>query len=489
MNVLFVTAEAAPLIKVGGLGDVAGSLPKALRQRGHDVRLILPQYGSINVAAVGATVIRPAVPVRFGERTLVVDLLVGALPGSDIPLYLLRCPEFFGSGGVYYEQTGPDARRHEVQRFVFFSLAVSQVFFQLGWQPDIVHCHDWHTALVPSLLRTWSPRHTRLATVLTIHNLQNQGQWPRPDILSWVGPPPLHHPAFPVQPPDQIFNCLREGIYAAATVNTVSPTYAQEIIRPELGDGLDGPLRQRLGGVVGILNGLDVEAFNPATDKRLVAPYTVDSVPSGKSANKAALQHEVGLPVDQKKLLIGVVSRLTEQKGLDLLRSSAAECGKLNIQIVILGTGQPEIEQALQDMMTAYPQSMVLMKKFDAVLAQHIYGGADAFLMPSRFEPCGLGQMVAMRYGALPIVRDTGGLHDTVVDLSTDPAHGNGFVFRAASPDALLACLGRAVQLWHQPLQWQQAVQRAMRQDFSWTASAASYERLYAEAIAKNPAA
>lgn len=484
-KVLFVTPEVTPIIKVGGLGDVAGALPKALEVRGHDVRIILPDYGVIDRATYPSDRCWSNLRVRWESRDVQVNINEGVLPGSTVPVYYLDYPEQFEYGGVYVEKAGGDALKRAVRHFVFFSTAVAQVLDQIDWQPDLVHCHDWPAALVPSLLRR-SKIHNHTPTVLTIHNLENQGGWPAQEVLGWLGFTDRQAEFFSLRDRYKSFNLLQQGIHAATVVNTVSPTYAKEILTPELGEGLDQDLSER-PSVQGVLNGIDTEQFDPATDPHIAFRYSAKTVTRGKAQNKSALQKAFALPANDDKLLIGSVGRLTSQKGYDLLAAIGPDVASLGLEIVMLGSGHSSVEQALQRLAQAHPAWFRLRIGFDARLAQQIYAGADVFLMPSRFEPCGLGQLIAMRYGTLPVVRATGGLKDTVSDLGLHPHQGTGFVFENFQSAALLSALQQASHVFRTNKKlFADAIRRAMNQDFSWGASAAVYEKLYAAAIKQN---
>lgn len=484
MNILFVVPELTPIIKVGGLGDVAGALPKALVRLGHDVRIVVPDYGSIDHQRYPSRRQWDNLSVRWCGQTVRLRIDVGALPDSSVPVYYLVCPEIFvqpNVGGVYLEKSGGQERVLEMQRFIFFSWAVAQLVPELPWQPTIIHCHDWTAATIPTLLTLRPAVAKKYATVLTIHNLQNQGVWSPSDVWAWLGLRGDEHPWLGLRDHLGNFNALQQGIHAADAVNTVSPQYAKEILTPEYGERLETDLLERPGGVRGILNGLDIEEFDPATDKALARTYTTSSVIEGKRANRLALAQRLHLPAQGP--LYGFIGRLTPQKGIDLLLGCVADIVRAGGQLIILGSGLPEIEAHLQQLNGRYPRHIRAVLGFDAGLAQTIYAASDFFLMPSSFEPCGLGQLIAMRYGALPIVRDTGGLHDTVVDLRQHPHRGTGFVFAAYDPAALRGVIEESLRLYHQPDTVQAAILRAMYQDFSWTTSARAYHDLYGQTI------
>lgn len=485
MKILFVVPELNPIVKVGGLGDVAGALPKALQALGHDVRLLIPDYAQIDHQRYPSHPQWSNLGVPWCGQTMPVSIDVGTLPESTVPVYYLRCPELFAQpnvGGVYLEKRVGAERILEMQRFVFFSWATSCLLPQLPWQPELVHCHDWTAAPVPTFLNV---RHGRspYATVLTIHNLQNQGVWSADEVWSWLGLTGNEHPLLALRDEWHNFNALQQGIHAADRVNTVSPHYAAEILTAAYGEHLTDDLRQRTDGIVGILNGIDVTVFDPATDPTLASTFTSATMVAGKQANRQALQATLQLPV--RGPLYGFVGRLTPQKGVDLILQALPDVFRRGGQAILLGTGWPDFEQQLTDLQRAFPDHLRAIIRFDATLAQRIYAASDYFLMPSKFEPCGLGQMIAMRYGTLPIVRDTGGLHDTVTDLTRDHRHGTGFVFSEYSLAAFSAALDASLRLYDQPDTVQAVAVRAMYQDFSWTTAATHYLELYEQANTK----
>jgi len=468
MKILFASAEAYPLAKVGGLGDVAGSLPKALRALGHDVRLVLPRYGIIREVEEDLG----SFSVSIGGDRHDARLRTSAIDG--VPVYLLDHPPLFDRPNVYeYEDDG--------KRFAFFGRAVLDFLPAADWWPDVVHANDWHSALAPAFLRTTHSTHARyrrMRSVLTIHNLQHQGVFGR-DLFEWTGLPPETWNPEGVEFYGQM-NFLKAGIVYADRVNTVSPTYAKEIQTAEYGERLDGLLRSRAAKLSGILNGIDYDVWNPATDAIITQQYTKTAVEK-KARNKGALQTEVGLAVEPRVPLIGIVSRVTAQKGFDIVQPSLVDLLGLGAQLVLLGTGEKRFEEPLAALAKEQP-SFVAMLKYDEVLAHKIYAGSDFFLMPSRFEPCGLGQMISLRYGTVPIVRTTGGLADTVTDVTAHPRTGTGFTFVAYAPRALLDAARRAVEFYHKGPSWRTLRKRIMGADLSWAASAKAYALLYAAA-------
>ncbi|RJX19791.1 MAG: glycogen synthase GlgA [Ammonifex sp.] len=487
LKILVVSSEAVPFAKVGGLADVAGSLPKALaigiEEQGNDVRLVLPLYKHIE-----GTEYLTDFPVPLAGELRTCILRKGRLDAhhkgktESVPVYFTGNYNYFFREGIY---AFPD----DAQRFAFFCYAVLEMLPRLGWQPDVIHCNDWQTGPIPLLLKTQyksNPFYKRTATVFTIHNLQYQGNFPPetlelfnldkdyfvPELLEFYG----------------TFSFMKAGILYADVINTVSQTYAKEIQTPAMGEKLDGVLRMRSKDVHGIINGINYHEFNPATDPRIHRNYDLNSIEE-KMENKFALQKEMGLPFKDVPVL-GIVSRLVAQKGFDLIDEIADELMHLDIQLAVLGTGDHYYEQVFEKLRQTYPKKVGVVIGFNAILAQRIYAGADIFLMPSRFEPCGLGQLIAMRYGTIPIVRATGGLADTVTEFSPTTVSGNGFVFTEYNSRELYAAIARALKLFRDnPEMWQRLVKKAMSIDFSWARSAVEYIQLYRDAIRKNEAA
>jgi starch synthase len=477
-RILLLSAEVAPFAKTGGLGDVAGALPKALAAMGHDVRVVMPAYQAQERAAqagdVGFASLPDGLTVHTGGGPLRAGVLQTALPGSDVPLYLVAESSLFDRPNIYGYDDDP-------YRFAFFSRAALQLTAALGWRPDVVHAHDWHAAPAVMWLDTSGRddgRFRGMATVFTIHNLAHQGRSSR-RVLRYLeadGPPLLEEGGW-----DEV-NFMARGIYHATQVNTVSPTYAKEIMTPDGGSGLDPLLRARRHDVTGILNGLDVDVWNPATDLRLAQNFDAAG-PEARVANKLALQSRLGLEQGARIPLIAMVTRLDAQKGMEitghvihLLMSGQAG----DVQFVVLGTGAKRYEDALAHMAGYHPRKMAAVLTFASDLAPQIYAASDVFLMPSLFEPCGLGQMIAMRFGSVPVVRSTGGLADTVRDGQT------GFTFEAFTADALWIAVQRALLVYNtDPDEWVRLRRNGMSVDFSWSGAARGYVDLYERALAR----
>lgn len=476
LKILVVSAEAVPFAKVGGLADVAGSLPKALRRLGHDARLALPKYGRINEAQFGLTQVLDLLPVPAGSDQELASVFESAVEG--MPAYLIDSDRYFGREEVYgYDDDG--------ERFVFFCRAALEMLKALDWRPDVIHCNDWHTGIIPNWLKTIykdDPFFADTATVFTIHNLAYQGIF-GPELLEFAGladygliPHPEHDDL------SQVVVLVARGILFADVINAVSERYAQEILTPEYGERLHPILAQRQDRLFGILNGLDYEVWNPATDRDIAVNYDVDSL-DRRMENKLALQREAELPLDPEVLLVGMISRLADQKGFDILTEAMDQLVELDLQFVLLGTGDERYQRIFANVAGKYQGQAAVFLKFDPALARRIYAGSDAFLMPSRFEPCGLGQMIAMRYGSVPIVRSTGGLADTVEDYDPTTGQGNGFTFSDYSEEALLAAVRRALEAYHRQDTWRTLRERGMRADFSWEVSAQKYVELYHKAL------
>lgn len=467
--IAFLSAEVAPFAKVGGLGDVAGSLPVALQQAGTPTVVLMPRYGSIDVAEHGLTLLAHDVVVHAAGRDERFSIYRGTL-AHGVPVLLLDHPDLFGEPAVYV-----DARDRE--RFTFFCKAVPRMLAVAAFPANLVHANDWHTAA--ALLEPGDA-----ARVFTIHNMAHQGIIDV-DYAEFLGIPngPLLDVEREGRYPGKL-NLMARAIAASDLISTVSPRYAREIMTPEYGAGLDSLLRARAGDVVGILNGIDVSAFNPERDPAIPARFSLGNR-SGKVTNKAELQLELALDAAPDEPLAGIVSRLDDQKGFDLILAGMERMLALGVQFAVLGTGAPAYHAAFTRLAEQHPGRLAVRLAFDAGLAQRIYAGSDMFLMPSRFEPCGLGQMIAMRYGTVPVVRATGGLADTV---SEDPEDQNGFTFDAYAADELVNALARAVLAYGDARRWHGIVANGMRRDVSWDRAAEEYIALYRRALVAHTA-
>lgn len=468
MRVLFVSAEVSPFAKVGGLADVAAALPRALHDLGVEVRVVMPKYRGVAEKTAIKKIASFPVPVGAAEKECA--LYEGTLPKSDVPVYFLGSDPYFDRAQVYGEGGGdyPDA----LERFTFLSRGALAVPEAVGWRPDIVHVNDWHTGLAPAYLRAGKgPNGAK--SVLTIHNLAYQGEFPW-DSRTTTG---LDDEALTSFAHAGKLNLLKGGILSADRLTTVSPSYAEEILVK--GEGLEEALQARADSLTGILNGIDDFVWNPETDPLLWENYSAAD-PSGKEKNKERLQAELGLAQESAIPLVGMISRLAAQKGFDLVMAAFDRMMSLGIQFVLLGTGAPEYEEFFRAAASRYPGRTAALITFSEEWAHRIEAAADIFLMPSRFEPCGLNQMYSLRYGTVPVVRATGGLRDTVFEYKENM--GNGFVFAEYAPDAMLSALRRAVALYREdPAAWAALRKRGMEEDHSWSASARNYLELYNE--------
>lgn len=478
IKVLLVSSEAAPFAKTGGLADVAGSLPKALLLQGNDVRVVLPRYRSISEFSTITDF-----PVQVGERKTTCIVRSNQIEAKS-DKGVKRLPVYFLDNYHYFDRDGYYGYPDEAERFGFFDLAVIKMCEAMNFIPDVIHCNDWQSGFIPLLAKERgqeNPVWEGAASCFTIHNLRYQGNFPEESLGLFN----LKHNYF--NPEEVEFyghvSFMKAGIVYADVISTVSVTYSREIQTPQFGERFEGILRKRGKDLYGIVNGINYHEFNPGTDPRIFKVYGPGDV-EGKKENKHALQRELGLPISDRPL-IGLVSRLVDQKGLDILLESIHRILSMDVQFAVLGTGEPYYEEALSAVSKRYLGKMSAVIGFSGILAQKIYAGSDMFLMPSRFEPCGLGQLIAMRYGSIPIVRKTGGLEDTVLDYDEGSGTGSGFVFQEYSSLALIEAVSRAVDLYNNKRSWNSLVRNVMEQDFSWNRSAALYTELYIEALAR----
>lgn len=475
MQIVFASAECAPFVKTGGLGDVAGSLPAALVRAGAEVIVMVPKYATIKEEYKAQMEHFADFYVSLGWRNEYCGL---EKLEHDGVTYM------FVDNERYFARDYPYGFFDDGERFAFFSKAITESLQHLpeGFECDILHCNDWQTALAPVFLREFYqglPLYDRVKTVFSIHNVAFQGQFSDTVMEDILGVAHIPAAATQLRCDACSINYMLGALHYADAITTVSPTYAGEIQTPEFGEGLDGVLRERSYALQGILNGIDVAAFDPATDKRIAANYTVDDR-SGKAVCKAKLQEELGLEVRDDRPLMVMVTRLTRQKGLDLVMYALDRILSGGVQVAVLGTGDRDYEDGLRYFQDKYPGTMAARIEFDPALSQRMYAAADMFLMPSKFEPCGLSQIIAMRYGTLPIVRETGGLKDTVIPYNEFTGEGTGFSFTNFNGDEMGDAVFRAARLfWDNREAWNQLVTQAMSQDFSWTRSADKYLDLY----------
>lgn len=468
INVLFLAAEAEPFVKVGGLGDVAGTLPRALRALSNDdvkvdVRLILPMHSVIREESLKPVGIYS---ISRGETEVQVEAFEGEVDG--MPVYFINGDPIRASGSVYSSNNKLDA-----EKYVFFSLAALELPSQLNWKPNIIHCNDWHTAPASygNLVKRWEDKKNRVASLITIHNLPFLG----PDVKEILESYnlPLANTDLPdwarVMP-------MPLGLWASDAMVAVSSTYADEILHEEFGSGLQEFFRNRTDSLYGILNGLDTASFDPQTDSVISTQFNADDL-SVRKSNKAALQEKMGLPISPDTPLLGIVSRMDQAKGIDIALRGMRMLKKQNWQLVILGAGDPKLESTAKKLQEFLPDRVRVETRYDAKLARQIYAGSDIFLMPSRYEPCGISQMIAMRYGSIPLVRAVGGLHDTVTDSET------GFVIVDQKIKSFNDTVRRALKLYPYHSRWMKMQKAGMQQDFSWQKSAQKYLDLYSKLI------
>jgi starch synthase len=472
-KILFVTSEAHPLIKTGGLADVCGSLPKALAELSQDIKLIIPNYQALKITENVSFLCS----IRVDNRNI--NILETRMPDSHVTVWLVDYPAYYNYPGNPYVDENGNPWPINAERFALFCrIAVEAAMNRVhqNWKPDVVHCNDWQTGLVPALL---SLEHDRPSTVFTIHNMAYQGLFPGNTAAVLNLPGKLWHPAgleF-----HEMLSFIKGGLVYADEITTVSPTYALEIQTPEFGYGLEGLLEHRKEFLGGIINGIDLDQWDPETDPYITQHFNAATL-NKKLLNKSELQRRFSLPVNDRVPLFGLIGRLVEQKGIDLILECLPELIAMDMQFVLLGSGNKDFEKQLKKIADLYPEKIAITIGYDEALAHLIEAGADIFLMPSRFEPCGLNQMFSQRYGTIPIVRKTGGLADTVVDTLPETLANqtaSGIVFNEASSGALLEAIKRTLILYSSPDAWKKMQVNAMKKDFSWQRSAEQYLALY----------
>lgn len=473
MNVLFATSEAAPFIKTGGLGDVAGSLPVTLHEKGVDTRVILPLYRCI--------------PQQYKDQMHYIDHIYIDMAWRKqycgvFELQHEGCTYYFLDNEFYFNGDKPYSYIHlDCEKFIFFSKAVLSILPTLGFRPDVIHCNDWQTGPIPVFLDTFqdNPFYRGIKTVMTVHNLQFQGRWDLKGIKDVMGISDYYFT------PDKIeyykdANLLKGGMVYANKISTVSETYAAEITTPEYGEGLHNLLAARRNDLIGIVNGISYTEWNPATDPHIYEHYDHSSVLEKKKQNKTRLQQDLGLPVDENRMMIGIVSRLTDQKGFDLVAYAIEQLCSGGAQVVVLGTGDEKYENLFRHYAWKYPDRMSAQIYFSNEMSHKVYAASDLFLMPSRFEPCGLSQLISLRYGTLPLVRETGGLKDTVWPYNEFTGEGNGFSFAHYNADEMMKIVYYAMDIYYNRRDaWNQIIHNAMDADFSWNVSADKYIQMY----------
>lgn len=483
LSLLFVASEAAPFAKEGGLGDVVGALPKYLARLGHDVRVVLPRYYGVNREKYNLKLLPGVLVVPMGIiGNQYCGIYEGRIPGSEVPIYFLEHEEYYGRASLYQENG--EGYLDNDNRFVFLSKAALELCKMLNFHPDVVHAHDWHTAAIPCLMNT-SYLHDRYvgeaASLLTIHNMQHQGNF-YPGLMEVLGVGWKHFTYLELEKDDQV-NLLKGGIYHATLLSTVSEGYAREIQTSDYGWGLEGVVRDRAADLFGILNGVDYEEWNPASDPHIAKTYSVRSL-KGKTACKADLQAAFGLPVRDDVPLFGVVSRMVSQKGTDILAAAIHRILAMDVQFVMIGNGEPWAHFYFGDIAAAYPEKFACYIGYNEALAHKVEAGSDFFVMPSAFEPCGLNQMYSLAYGTPPIVRATGGLDDSVENFDEHLLTGDGFKFYQHSPTALFDTIGWATYIYfNNPKALTALRKNGMKKRFTWEDSALKYQDLYLRAI------
>jgi starch synthase len=483
LRVVIVASEVVPFAKTGGLADVAGSLPVTLARLGHQVSVIMPRYPTVERAVRSLEKVSDSLMVPMGSSTEE-GAVWSAKLAPRIPVYFIEHHAYFDRDALYASVDGdyPD----NAQRFAFFAKAALETCRALKFQPDIIHCHDWQTALIPAYLKVvlaHDPAFASIGSLMTIHNIAYQGLF-APEVMEFLQLPPHTYSPDGVEFYGRV-NYLKAGIVYADIINTVSPRYSQEIQTAEFGCGLDGILRYRSQDVYGVLNGIDDREWNPANDRLIAARYTPTDL-TGKGACKRDLLATFGLsPEWMGAPVVGMVSRLVDQKGFDLIESAIHRMLALDIGLVVLGMGEARYEAFFRQLRERYAGKVGVIIGFDNILAHKIEAGSDMYLMPSRIEPCGLNQMYSLRYGTIPVVRATGGLDDNIEGYDAASGQGNGFKFAAYDAEDLLATLQRALMLYRDRAAWERLMRRGMQADFSWVTSAQTYTDLYARALAK----
>jgi len=482
MNILIASPEVVPFAKTGGLADVTGALPKAINKLGgHNIAVILPKYKIVDEKKFGLQVIKENINIKFNAKGASIRIFQGEIEGN-IPAYFIDNPAYYKREGLYQEDSKdyPD----NAERFAFYSKAAIDACKVLNFKVDLIHCHDWQAGLIPVILKGFYQEDRffkNTATLFTIHNIAYQGNFPS-EKVSFIKFPDEFYTMRGLEFYGNL-NFLKGGLVFSEMINTVSRKYSQEIQTKEYGCGLEGVLKERAKDLYGILNGVDYEEWSPEKDKFIKFNYGKDDL-KGKAFCKRELQQELGLSQDMKTPIIGLISRLVPQKGLDLIAEVFESLMQMDLQFVLLGSGERDLEDFFKKAASKYSKKVGVKIGFDNALAHKIEAGADMFLMPSRYEPCGLNQIYSLRYGTVPIVRATGGLDDTIIDYEEDRVNGNGFKFVDASSQQMLQRIKRALEYYNSH-EWMKIMENGMAADFSWDASAKKYVELYQLAIKK----
>lgn len=476
MKIAFIASECFPYVKTGGLGDVVGALPKALANEDCEVKIFLPLYGGIKTAQHELKPLDEfqSIPVRIGDKEVAFNLWHGLLPGSEIDVYFIDCPVYFHREMPYTND--PD----EDERFILFQIAVIETLQRLKWAPDVIHCNDWQTSLIPVYLKTnykWDKLFDKTSTLLSIHNIGYQGRFSKNSIYNAGLSYSQYYPGGPYEL-DSTFCFLKAGILFSEIITTVSPTYAKEIQTKEFGAGMEGVLNVRKVNLYGVLNGIDTDLWNPKKDKYITHHYSKKDF-KDKAKCKRDLLEEAKIEYKEDVPAIGIISRFAGQKGFELLFPIVNELMNLDFQLLVLGSGEDKTEKFFEQLALSFPERVNTYIGYSNMLAHNITAGCDMFLMPSHYEPCGLNQMYSLNYGTVPIVRKTGGLADTVRDFHEFDSKGNGFTFNDYTPYALYSTIERAINTFKDKKVWEEIVHRSMKEDFSWEHSAKEYIRLY----------
>ena len=483
LKVLYISSEVSPFAKTGGLADVSESLPKELKESAHDIRIFMPKYGTINERKyILREVIRLRdIQVPVGNKIAIANVKSSFLPNSKVQVYFIGNKEYFNRNGYYTDPKTNKDWQDNAERFIFLSRAALEILKILHWQPDIIHCNDWQTALIPFFLKTVYQEDDffkDVKTLLSIHNLSFQGIFNKKEFQHFGISQEYFKPGSALEFFGKI-NFLKAGIIKADVLHTVSKKYAQEVQQAdEYGFGLQNILKKRSKDLFGIINGVDYSIWNPETDKLIPNNYSKRDI-KGKMENKKALVQAQGLPFKNGVPLLATISRLTDQKGFDIITKSIEKLMQLDLQYIILGIGDTKYHKLLEKYANKYPDKLAVNIKFDDELAHQIEAGADMYLMPSKFEPCGLNQLYSLKYGTIPIVRETGGLADTVKNFSAETGRGYGFVFEEFSSDALIGIIKKAVAVYQNKKLWKKLIDRAMKLDFSWRVVTEKYLNLY----------
>lgn len=487
LKIMYISSEVAPFLKTGGLADVAGALPKAIKDLNHDIRIFMPKYSTINERRYTLReVIRlKDIEVKLGSNKVLANVKSAFVPDSKVQIYFVESKDYFQTADFVSMSPESELSHKLAEQIIFFNRSIFEILKILHWQPDVIHCNDWQTALIPLFLKTTykgDPFFSRIRTLLSIHNWAHQGICSREFLPLLNGSDNLQQLAATLTAAGEL-NFLRIGIIFADMLSTVSKNYAQEVkTSDEYAYGLSNLVKSKTKNIFGIINGIDYKIWNPEIDPLIPYVYSVKD-PTQKLANKRFLVESQGLPFDERIPLVGTISRLTNQKGFDLIAEAFDELMQLDLQYILLGQGDEKYHRFFQSAARKYVQKFAVNLKFDDQLAHQIEAGCDLYLMPSRVEPCGLNQLYSLKYGTIPIVHATGGLADTIKDYDAESGRGYGFVFQKYTPDAMIEVVKRALRVYRDRESWRKLIDRAMRLNFSWQLSAEKYIRLYNKLI------